>query len=114
MRSQTPAQILAELLATVTRIEERQIEQDRRLTLLARQLSILGKVLLAPPETPGARGRPKLTPAQVSAENKRRTFRARIGRAAKRYGMSVDEWIDRYGAIDRLPPGVSPPGHKTH
>ncbi|HGG57719.1 MAG TPA: hypothetical protein ENK31_07985, partial [Nannocystis exedens] len=93
----SPAQILVELLETVKRIEERQLKQEQRLNAVARQITILGKVLLAPPETPGARGRPKLTPAQVQVENKRRTYRARIGRAAKRYGMTVDEWIERFG-----------------
>jgi len=106
--------MLAALLAAVERIEELQLKQEKRLNTIARQISILGKVLLAPPETPGSRGRPKLTPAQVDAENKRRTYRARIGRAAKRYGMTVDEWIERFGPVDRLPPGVSVSGHRTH
>lgn len=110
----SPAQMLTELLEAVKRIEEHQLKQEQRLNAVARQITILGKVLLAPPETPGARGRPKLTPAQVEVENKRRTYRARIGRAAKRYGMTVEEWIDRFGPVDRLPPGVSPPGHTTH
>lgn len=30
-------------------------------------------------------------------------FRARIGRAAKRHDMTVEEWIERYGEVDRLP-----------
>ena len=109
-----PAQMLAELLETVKRMEERQIKLEQRLNAIARQTTILGKVLLAPPESPGGRGKPKLTPAQTEVENKRRTYRARIGRAAKRYGMTVDEWIDRFGPIDHLPPGVEDPGRKTH
>jgi len=35
--------------------------------------------------------------------------RARIGRAAKRYGLTLDEWIERFGEVDALPPGVDLP-----
>jgi hypothetical protein len=105
---------LDELLETVRWIAERQSRMEKMLTAIARQTSLLGNVLLAPPEAPGAKGRPKLTPVQRELENKRRAYRARIGRAAKRYGMTVEEWIERFGPVDRLPPGVSSPGHKTH
>ena len=29
--------------------------------------------------------------------------RARVGRAARRHGMSFREWVDRYGMVDKLP-----------
>lgn len=29
--------------------------------------------------------------------------RARVGRAARRYGLSFKEWVDRYGMVDKHP-----------
>ncbi len=31
------------------------------------------------------------------------TFRARVGRAASRAGLSMDEFVRRYGWVDRVP-----------
>jgi hypothetical protein len=56
-----------------------------------------------------ARGGPRRatpTPAQLGELNTRRCLKARIARAARRHGLSVDEWLARFGPVDRLPAGA--------
>lgn len=57
----------------------------------------------------GGRRRVKAAPAQVGDLNKTRCYKARIARAARRYGVTLEEWIERFGPVDRLPPGVPRP-----
>ena len=57
----------------------------------------------------GGRRRAKVTPAQVGDLDKMRCYKARIARAARRYGLTVEEWLERFGPVDRLPPGVPRP-----
>jgi len=42
----------------------------------------------------------------VIGANSQTALRARIGRAAKQHGMTMAEWVDRYGEVDRLPDAV--------
>lgn len=75
---------------------------------LREAVGILSRALLDVP-APASRPRVKLSPAQKASDNKRRTYKARVARAAKRYGFTVEEWIERFGEVDRLPPGQRRP-----
>ena len=57
----------------------------------------------------GGRRRVKVTAAQAGDLNKTRCYKARIARAARRYGLTLDDWLERFGPVDRLPPGVPRP-----
>lgn len=53
-------------------------------------------LLTAPPPAGASAGQVKLTPAQRAEENRRRAYKARVARAAKRYGLTVEEWVETY------------------
>lgn len=97
-----PPSTLAELAARLDRLEQ-------KLHAVALGVDFLCKLLSEPPATAGGKRKPRLAPAQAAEEHKRRTFRARIARAASRYGVTVEEWIERFGHVDRLPEGVARP-----
>ncbi len=77
-----------------------------RMQQLAKTVSILRDCLDAPAQD---------MPAQAQRRNLRRivhpeiegnadtAFRARVGRAARRYGLSFHEWVRRYGMTDKHP-----------
>lgn len=56
-----------------------------------------------------ARGGPRratVAPAQLGELHKSRCLKARIARAARRHSLTVEEWLARFGPVDRLPAGV--------
>ena len=98
-----------ELHEKIERLEAKVDALSSNLRSVAQAIVVLTEVLTDPPAVAGGRMRPKLTPAQAADDRRRRTFKARIARAAKRYGFTVEEWIERYGEVDRLPPGLPRP-----
>lgn len=46
------------------------------------------------------------TPAQLDEFHRTRCLKARIARAARRHGYTVEEWLARHGPVDRLPVGA--------
>lgn len=86
---------------------------EAKIDAIARATATLTMLLTAPPPSGTGARQVKLTPAQRAEDNKRRAYKARVARAAKRYGLTLQEWVDTYGAVDRLPPGAPPPGRRT-
>lgn len=77
-----------------------------RMTALSKTVSILRDCLDAPAsDMPGPAKRRSLRRI-VHPElegNADTALRARVGRAARRYGLSFNEWVERYGMVDRHP-----------
>jgi len=77
-----------------------------RMKQLAKTVSILRDCLDAPAQD---------MPTQAKRRNLRRivhpeiegnadtALRARVGRAARRYGLSFNQWVQRYGLVDKHP-----------
>jgi len=86
---------------------------EAKIDSIGRAMATLTMLLTAPPAAGASARQVKLTPAQRAEENKRRAYKARVARAAKRYGFTVEEWVETYGAVDRLPPGAPRPGRGT-
>ena len=57
----------------------------------------------------GGKRRAKPSPAQLAELQKTTAYKARVARAAKRYGVPLAEWLERFGPLDKLPPGVPRP-----
>jgi hypothetical protein len=82
------------------------LEGDRelmdRMQAVEKQLALLVDALLKPdvPKEIKAKGLKRRTAPVPTAETARR---ARVGRAAKRYGMTYQEWVQRYGMVEKLP-----------
>lgn len=93
---------VAKLAARVEQLHEKLDKMSATLGNLFRALMVL-------PETPRGQVRPQFTPVQRAEENKRRTMKARIARAASRYGVSLEEWVKMFGPVDRLPAGAPRP-----
>jgi hypothetical protein len=93
-----------------TTIHEEIRELARQIESMSMALERLYALLTEKPA--GARRRVKLAPAQLADIDKSRAFKARVARAAKRYGVPLEEWIERFGPVDRLPPGVPRPAAK--
>lgn len=85
-------------------------ELSRQIEGMAQALERLYSLLTEKPA--GARRRVKVAPAQLADVDKSRAFKARVARAAKRYGVPLEEWIERFGPVDRLPPGMPRPTAK--
>lgn len=94
-----------DLAALAARLEQLHEKVDK----VSATLGALFRLLAEMPATPRDRLRPKFTPAQLAEEHKRRTMKARIARAASRYGVSLEEWIKMFGPVDRLPAGAPRP-----
>lgn len=94
--------------ATLEELREQVLTLSKKVDQIAAALAMLTRALLDT-TTPTGRPRVKLTKAQAAEDNKRRTYKARVARAAKRYGFTVEEWVERFGDVDRLPPGQRPP-----
>ncbi|GAG69655.1 unnamed protein product, partial [marine sediment metagenome] len=71
-----------------------------RLERIEDQLSLLVEALTTPIDPPQLKAKGRKTQAK---SNKARCLRARIGRVAKRHGMTSEEWIGKYGLVDMLP-----------
>ena len=88
---------------------------DEKLDELARQVEAMTVALerlyalLSERPPGGGRRRAKPSPAQIAELQKTTAYKARVARAAKRYGIPLAEWIERFGPVDRLPPGVPRP-----
>lgn len=88
---------------------------DEKLDELARQVEAMTfalerlYALLSERPAGGGRRRAKPSPAQLAELQKTTAYKARVARAAKRYGVPLAEWIERYGPVDKLPPGVPRP-----
>lgn len=95
----------SDIAALAARVEQLHEKVDK----ISAALTKLFRALLVLPETPRDQLRPQFTPAQRVEENKRRTMKARIARAASRYGVSVEQWIEMFGPVDRLPAGAPRP-----
>lgn len=100
---------MARSSATLDDLHEQVAALSKKVDQLAAALLLLSRALLEPAAPGGGRPRLKLTKAQAAEDNKRRTYKARVARAAKRYGLTLEEWIERFGDVDRLPPGQKPP-----
>ena len=94
--------------ATLEEVRDQIALLSTKIDHIAKALTMLSRALLEPPAA-GGRPRVKVTKAQAAEDNKRRTYKARVARAAKRYGLTLEEWIERFGDVDRLPPGQKPP-----
>ena len=79
---------------------------EGKIDSIGRAVATLTMILTAPPSPGASARRAQLSPAQRAEENKRRAFKARVARAAKRYGYTLEEWVETFGAVDRLPPGA--------
>lgn len=93
---------------TLAELESRLARLEQQVHAVALGVDFLCKLLSEAP-APGGKRKPRLAPAQAAEEHKRRTFRARVARAASRYGLTVEEWIERFGHVDRLPDGAPRP-----
>lgn len=88
---------------------------DEKLDELARQVEAMTFALerlyslLSERPAGGGRRRAKPSPAQLAELQKTTAYKARVARAAKRYGVPLPEWIERFGPVDKLPPGVPRP-----
>jgi hypothetical protein len=88
---------------------------DEKLDELTRQVEAMTVALerlyalLSERPTGGGRRRAKPSPAQLAELQKTTAYKARVARAAKRYGVPLAEWIERFGPVDKLPPGVPRP-----
>lgn len=87
---------------------------DEKLDELARQVEAMTVAMerlyaLLTERPAGGRRRAKPSPAQLAELQKSTAYTARVARAAKRYGVPLAEWIERYGPVDKLPPGVPRP-----
>lgn len=70
-----------------------------RLERIESQLSMLVEALTSPIDPPS------LVKKGLTSQKSRgaQALRARIGRAAKRNGMTSAEWIEKYGLVDVMP-----------
>lgn len=77
-----------------------------RMTALANTVVILRDSIDAPAsDMPGPvqrRSLRRIVHPEIEG-NASTAFRARVGRAARRYGLSFNEWVKRYGMVDRHP-----------
>ena len=77
-----------------------------RMNSLANTVSILRACLEAPasdmPDPAKRRGLKRIVQPHLSGSDDT-AMRARVGRAARRYGLTFNEWIRRYGFVDKHP-----------
>ena len=59
--------------------------------------------LLVEKAPPAKRTRKRIPPGLELSASQFQAFRARTGRAASRLGLSLDEFVARYGWVDRVP-----------
>jgi len=73
-----------------------------RLLAVEDKLNTLIELMLTPelPKKIKSKGLRRRVPPIGSAATAQR---ARVGRAAKRHGMSYDTWVKSYGMVDKLP-----------
>ena len=88
---------------------------DEKIDELARQVEAMTVALerlyalLSERPASGGKRRAKPSPAQLAELQKTTAYKARVARAAKRYGVPLAEWLERFGPVDKLPPGVPRP-----
>jgi len=88
---------------------------DEKIDELARQVEAMTVALehlyalLSERPAGGGKRRAKPSPAQLAELQKTTAYKARVARAAKRYGVPLAEWLERFGPVDKLPPGVPRP-----
>lgn len=76
---------------------------EDRLDRVSAAVAELVRVQTRPGPEPGRRRQVRLTLAQRRELERERAFQMRVAKAAKRAGMSVEEFERRYPGLDRLP-----------
>jgi len=94
---------------STTKTSKSQDDSDlflERMAALAKTVSILRDCLDAPasdmPDPAKRRSLRRIVHPELEG-NADTALRARVGRAARRYGLSFKDWVTRYGMVDKHP-----------